>query len=46
VLSGSGDTTIRLWDVATGALLRTFEGHLQKKNQLRCVLARRRESVV
>ena len=27
VLSGSKDKTIKLWDVANGALLRTFEGH-------------------
>ncbi len=27
VLSGSGDKTLKLWDAATGALLRTFEGH-------------------
>jgi WD40 repeat protein len=28
VLSGSGDKTIKLWDAATGALIRTFEGHV------------------
>jgi WD40 repeat protein len=27
VLSGSRDKTLKLWDVATGKLLRTFEGH-------------------
>ena len=27
VLSGSFDTTAKLWDAATGVLLRTFEGH-------------------
>ena len=27
VLSGSMDNTIKLWDVASGQLLRTFEGH-------------------
>jgi WD40 repeat protein len=27
VLSGSSDKTVKLWDAATGALLRTFEGH-------------------
>ncbi|MBI2438167.1 MAG: protein kinase [Lentisphaerae bacterium] len=27
VLSGSNDDTLRLWDVATGQCLRTFEGH-------------------
>jgi len=26
-LSGSGDKTLKLWDVATGRCLRTFEGH-------------------
>jgi WD40 repeat protein len=27
VLSGSVDKTIKLWDAATGVLIRTFEGH-------------------
>src|SRR5262249_27485920 len=27
VQSGSNDRTIKLWDAATGALIRTFEGH-------------------
>jgi WD40 repeat protein len=27
VLSGSWDKTNKLWDAATGALIRTFEGH-------------------
>jgi WD40 repeat protein len=27
VLSGGSDNTIKLWEVATGALIRTFEGH-------------------
>jgi WD40 repeat protein len=27
LLSGSGDKTLKLWDAATGRLLRTFEGH-------------------
>jgi len=27
VLSGSGDSTLKLWDVATGTLMRTFVGH-------------------
>ena len=27
VLSGSGDKTVKLWDAATGRLVRTFEGH-------------------
>ena len=26
-LSGSGDETLRLWDLETGAELRRFEGH-------------------
>src|SRR5262249_44147289 len=30
VVSGSNDTTSKLWDAATGALLRTFEGHSDK----------------
>jgi WD40 repeat protein len=35
VLSGSIDKTIRLWDVATGVLLRAFEGHSGAKRQRR-----------
>jgi WD40 repeat protein len=27
ILSGSNDATIKLWDAATGALIRTFAGH-------------------
>jgi predicted NACHT family NTPase len=27
VLSGSGDNTLKLWDAASGQLIRTFEGH-------------------
>ncbi len=27
VASGSADTTIKIWDVATGALLQTYMGH-------------------
>ena len=27
VLSGSGDKTLKLWDAASGQLIRTFEGH-------------------
>src|SRR5690348_11846862 len=27
VMFGGGDQTIKLWDAATGALIRTFEGH-------------------
>lgn len=27
VLTGSGDATIRLWALADGSCLRTFEGH-------------------
>src|SRR5262249_12061620 len=30
VLSGSYDNPLRLWDPATGALVRTFEGHTQE----------------
>jgi WD40 repeat protein len=26
-LSGSGDKTLKLWDVSTGQLIRTFSGH-------------------
>lgn len=26
-VSRSGDTTVRLWDAATGAVLQTLEGH-------------------
>jgi len=32
VLSGSDDKTLRLWDVATGQLIRTFQGHSQSVN--------------
>ena len=39
MLSGSYDKTLKLWDAATGALLRTFQGH--SDGQLGCVLARR-----
>jgi WD40 repeat protein len=28
-LSGSGDQTLKLWDAATGKLIRTFQGHSQ-----------------
>ena len=27
-MSGSGDETVRLWDMATGVVLKTLEGHL------------------
>jgi WD40 repeat protein len=27
VLSGSGNNTLKLWDAASGALLRTYQGH-------------------
>jgi WD40 repeat protein len=30
--SGSGDHTVRLWDVATGAVLQTLEGHRARVN--------------
>ena len=39
MLSGSEDNTLKLWDAATGALVRTFEGHSGRSP--RCVLARR-----
>ena len=29
IASGSSDKTVKVWDVASGALLRTFEGHLK-----------------
>src|SRR5262249_21818881 len=29
VLSGGTDDAVKLWDVSTGKLLRTFEGHLE-----------------
>src|SRR4051812_19185700 len=32
VLSGSFDTTLKLWDVATGRHLRTFSGHTSEVN--------------
>ena len=35
VLSGSEDKTMKLWDAATGALLRTFEGHGSGSARLR-----------
>jgi hypothetical protein len=31
-LSGSTDHSLRLWELATGACLRTFEGHTQEVN--------------
>ena len=34
VLSGSDDKTLKLWDAATGALLRTFEGHSGSVNSV------------
>jgi WD40 repeat protein len=34
VLSGSADRTIKLWDAATGAMLRTFEGHSDEVNSV------------
>ena len=30
VLSGNDDKTLKLWDAASGALLRIFEGHADK----------------
>ncbi len=32
--SGSNDNTIRLWEVATGRLLRTLEGHSSSVNRI------------
>ena len=34
MVSGSGDNTIKLWDVASGRVIKTFEGHT---NQVRSV---------
>jgi WD40 repeat protein len=34
VLSGSADKTIKLWDTATGSLIRTFEGHSSQVNSV------------
>jgi WD40 repeat protein len=34
VLSGSDDATIKLWDVATGRLLRAFNGHSKRVNAI------------
>jgi hypothetical protein len=34
VLSGGGDGTAKLWDAATGQLLRTFDGHTEKVNSV------------
>ena len=34
MLSGSADKTLKLWDAATGALLRTFEGHSDGVNSV------------
>ena len=34
VLSGSFDYTVKLWDAATGALIRTFEGHSNKVSSI------------
>ena len=30
LLSGSGDQTLKLWDAATGQLIRTYRGHPQR----------------
>jgi WD40 repeat protein len=32
ILSGSGDTTIKLWNSETGEVIRTFEGHTDSVN--------------
>ena len=32
VLSGSDDTTVKLWDTRTGACIRTFTGHKERVN--------------
>ena len=45
VLSGGADKTVKLWDVATGALLRTFVGHTGAR-QIGRVLARRHPRAV
>ena len=34
VLSGSGDKTLKLWEVASGRLIRTFEGHSRAVNSV------------
>ena len=34
LLSGSWDKTLKLWDAATGRLIRTFEGHADAVNSV------------
>ena len=34
IASGSRDETVRLWDAASGELLRTFEGHSDDVNSV------------
>ena len=41
IASGSGDNTIKLWDAASGRLLRTFEGHSNSVDVSRVLAGRR-----
>jgi len=34
IVSGSGDSTIKLWDIKSGEEIRTFEGHSQYVNSV------------
>jgi WD40 repeat protein len=42
LLTGSNDQTLRLWDAATGTLIRTFTGHLSKVNAIAFVFENNR----